>query len=229
MRGRVRGHAVAAATLAITMTAPAMAGAEPGAAPGAAGDGPDLAVTDAHIGAGPRVAGRIADVNSGTIEGSWTSGTITGDSRVGGTAGNSSGVIRDSYSRATVAADNGETGGVVGVALSGSTTERVYAAGDVNSGTNNAGSLAGYGYSGTTIRDSIALNSSVTAERSAHALVGRYSSGTPTLEGNYAREDMEVGPESYTMDPAPDNPRGGQVSQELARPTLQGAPEDGDA
>ena len=96
----------------------------------------------------------------------------------------------------------------------------------------------------------MALNSSVTATQSAHAVLGRYSGGTPTLEGNYAWEDIEVDGESYTVDPAPDNPKGGPATQDqirspefyaetlswdfdevwewndgLNRPTLQGAPE----
>ncbi|WP_168211848.1 alkaline phosphatase [Ruania zhangjianzhongii] len=214
----------------------------------------NLGVADVRVEGGPRIGGLLADSNSGTIEQSWTSGTVAGSARIGGLVGNSAGVIQDSYSLATVATIATETGGVVGVGASGSTTERVYAAGDVTSGTNNAGGLVGYAYGGTTIRDSLALNSSVTAVQSAHAILGRYSSGTPTLDGNYAREDMEVGSESYTMDPAPDNPRGGPVSQQqtssqefyaetlgwdfdevwewndaLGRPTLQAAPEDGEA
>src|SRR5699024_8344347 len=113
----------------------------------------NLAVTDAAIGDGPRRSGILADVNTGTIESSWTSGWISGSSRVGGIAGDSTGVIRDSYSLARVLSGATESGGVVGVARAGSTTERVYVTGGVASVRNNAGGLVGYGYAGTTIQD----------------------------------------------------------------------------
>lgn len=210
----------------------------------------NLGVADVRVEGGPRIGGLLADENTGTIERCWTSGTIQGSARIGGLVGDSRGAIRDCYSTATVSTDTTETGGVVGVGIADSTTERVYATGDVESGTNNAGGLVGYAYGGTIIRDSIALNPSVTAVQSAHAVLGRYSSGTPTLEGNYAWEEMEVAEESYTDDPAPNNPRGGPATQEqtqspqfypetlgwdfeeiwewndtLNRPTLQDAPE----
>lgn len=210
----------------------------------------DLAVTDADITDGPRVAGIIADVNSGTIESSWTSGTLSGASRVGGIAGNSSGEIRDSYSLATVGSAATESGGVAGVGLAGSTTERVYATGSVTSTSNNAGGLVGYGYGGTTIQDSLAVNPEVGASAFAHAVLGRYSSGEPTLVGNHADENTQAGPEGYPDDPAADNPKGAvatteqtesqefysetlgwdfeetwEWNDELDRPTLQNAPE----
>ncbi|WP_256840134.1 alkaline phosphatase [Ornithinimicrobium faecis] len=176
----------------------------------------NLAVTGAEITNGPRIAGIIADVNSGTIENSWTAGTITANARVGGIAGNSSGTIRDSYSRATVEAANGEAGGVAGVGLAGSTTERVYSAGAVAATANNAGGIAGYGYGGTTVQDSVALNQAVQAKGFAHAVLGRYSSGTPTLANNHALEGMAVAKQGYNVDPAPDNPKGAPVSVEQA-------------
>ena len=210
----------------------------------------DLGVADARIEGGPRIGGLLADTNTGTIQRCWASGTIAGSARIGGLVGNSEGEIRDCYSTAAASTSATESGGVVGVGVADSTTERIYATGDVESGTNNAGGLMGYAYGGTVLRDSVALNSSVTATQSAHAVLGRYSGGTPTLEGNYAWEDIEVDGESYTVDPAPDNPKGGPATQDqirspefyaetlswdfdevwewndgLNRPTLQGAPE----
>src|SRR5699024_1617258 len=174
----------------------------------------NLAVTDAAIGDGPRRSGILADVNTGTIESSWTSGWISGSSRVGGIAGDSTGVIRDSYSLARVLSRATESGGVVGVARAGSTTERVYATGGVASVRNNAGGLVGYGYAGTTIQDSLALTPGVQAgNQSAHGILGR-NSGTPTLSNNYADDVMEVGPVSYPGEPAADNPKGAPVSEE---------------
>ena len=210
----------------------------------------DLAVTEADIADGPRIAGIIADVNSGTIENSWTSGTIRGASRVGGIAGNSSGVIRDSYSLADVSSAATEAGGVVGVGLAGSTTERVLAAGSVSATSNNAGGILGYGYGGTAIQDSLAMNPEVRANAYAHAVLGRYSSGEPTLANNHSGEATEAGPAGYDQDPAADNPHGAvaaveqtgteefytdtlgwdfedtwQWDEDLDRPTLRSTPE----
>ncbi|MGO1972815.1 MAG: alkaline phosphatase [Propionibacteriaceae bacterium] len=177
----------------------------------------NLGVADSRVEGGPRIGGLLADTNSGTIERSWTSGSIEGSSRIGGLVGNSEGVIRDSYSTATVKAGSTESGGLAAVGVSGSTTERVYATGAVSSGTNNSGGLLGYAYGGSTIRDSIALNPSVHAEKSAHAVLGRYSSGTPSMSGNYALESMDVAKQAYDDEPAPDNPKGGPVSDEQAK------------
>ncbi|MGP9539072.1 metallophosphoesterase [Brachybacterium sp. AOP43-C2-M15] len=212
----------------------------------------DLGVADARVEGGPRIGGLLADTNAGTIQRCWTSGSIHGSARIGGLVGDSQGEIQDCYSTADSGTASTETGGVVGVGVADSITERVYATGEVEAETNNAGGVMGYGYGGTVLRDSIALNPSVTAAQSAHAVLGRYSGGTPTLEGNYAWEDMEVAEESYTVDPAPDNPKGGPATQDqirspefyaetlgwdfdevwewnddLNRPTLQSTPEDG--
>src|SRR5699024_6330314 len=142
---------------------------------------------------GVRIGGLLADTNAGTIERCWSSGEIDSNSRIGGLVGDGQGEIHDCYSTATVSTATTESGGVVGVGVADSVTERVYATGAVESGTNNSGGLMGYGYGGTVLRDSIALNPSVTAAQSAHAVLGRYSGGTPTLENNHAWEDMEIG------------------------------------
>ena len=211
----------------------------------------NLGVSEALMHGGVRIGGLLADTNAGTIERCWSSGEIDSNSRIGGLVGNGEGEIRDCYSTATASTATTECGGVVGVGVADSVTERVYATGAVRAGTNNGGGVMGYGYGGTVLRDSIALNSSVSAERSAHAVLGRYSGGTPTLENNHAWEDIEVTGESYTVDPAPDNPKGGPATQDqilspdfyaetlgwdfnevwewndgLNRPTLQSAPED---
>ncbi|OPG12350.1 hypothetical protein [Microbispora sp. GKU 823] len=81
--------------------------------------------------------------------------------------------MRDAYSTANVHVRTTEAGGVIGVALAGSTTERVFSTGAVIADTRNDGGVAGYGYTGTTIRDSIALNPTVTAPSWAHRFLGR--------------------------------------------------------
>src|SRR5699024_6830645 len=75
----------------------------------------DLAVVDADIDAAQGTVGILADYNTGTVEGSWTSGSTTGQGRVGGVVGDSEGVVRDSYSTADVRSRSTEAGGVVAV------------------------------------------------------------------------------------------------------------------
>src|SRR5690606_9099747 len=115
----------------------------------------DLAVVDANIDALIGTAGILADVNNGTIERSRTSGSISAPSRAGGLVGDSSGTIRDSYSTAQVRVAGTESGGLIGVALAGSVTENVYAAGAVGADTRNTGGVVGYGYNETVIRNAM--------------------------------------------------------------------------
>ncbi len=212
----------------------------------------DLAVVDAQIDSPQGTIGILADYNTGTIERSWTSGTITGQGRVGGLVGDSVGVVRDSYSTADVRSRTTEAGGVVAVALGGSTTERVYSTGNVTSDTRNVGGVVGYGYTGTVVERVISLNESVTAPSYAHAVVGRVLSGqTADLAGNLASDASFVSVESLSDAPAEDNLRGRVVpaaqtraqelyagdlgwdfadtwvfSAEAQRPLLRGATED---
>ncbi|WP_154402119.1 metallophosphoesterase [Ornithinimicrobium cavernae] len=169
----------------------------------------NLAVTGAQIDTTKGTIGVLADYNTGTIENSWTSGSIIGRGRVGGLVGDSTGVVRNSYSTADVRSRTTEAGGVVAVALGGSITENVYSTGNVTSDTRNVGGVVGYGYTGTTVRNAISLNESVTAPSYAHAVVGRVLSGnTATLEGNLATDASYVSVESLKDAPAETNLRG---------------------
>lgn len=177
----------------------------------------DLAVTGAEITSEVGTAGILADTNNGTIERSWTSGSLVAPSRAGGIAGDSSGIIRNSYSTANVRVTGTEAGGAVGVALGGSTTENVYASGTVRSETRNVGGVVGYGYNETVIRNAMSLNPAVVAPSWAHAVLGRVLSGNEaTLSGLYAREDAFVSAESLDEEPASDNLKGEHVSPEAA-------------
>lgn len=169
----------------------------------------DLAVVDADIDSAQGTIGILADYNTGTIERSWTSGTITGQGRVGGLVGDSTGIVRDSYSTADVRSRSTEAGGVVAVALGGSTTERVYSTGNVTSDTRNVGGVVGYGYAGTVVEHVVSLNESVTAPSYAHAVVGRVLSGqTADLAGNLASDASFVSVQSLSDAPAADNLKG---------------------
>ncbi|MGV9327986.1 metallophosphoesterase [Streptosporangium sandarakinum] len=151
----------------------------------------DLAVLDAGVDTTTARAGILAGSSTGTIERVWVSGSVTAGSRVGGLVGDSQGIVRDSYSTADVRALTTEAGGVIGVALAGSTTERVFATGTVTADTRNDGGVAGYGYTGTTVRGSIALNPAVTAPSWAHRFLGRVlANNVATLSDNWAAETV---------------------------------------
>ncbi|MCC3356112.1 GLUG motif-containing protein [Bacillus sp. REN16] len=174
----------------------------------------NLAVLNADINSGTNDAGILVDLNNGTIENSYTTGSITGLSNVGGLVGYSNGVIRNSYSTATVKANAKQAGGLVGITNRGSLTENVYATGSVTAGSSNAGGISGYGYENTIIQNSAAMNTSVITTSSASRIVGRVLSGEKaTLENNIASNKMMVSKEAVTAE-APDNEKGLGVSPE---------------
>ncbi|MGP6177653.1 metallophosphoesterase [Microbacterium sp. A196] len=178
----------------------------------------DLAVVEADITAVIGTAGILADVNNGTIERSWTSGSISAPARAGGLVGDSAGTIKDSYSTARVQVSGTESGGLIGVALGGSVTENVYASGAVAADTRNTGGIVGYGYNETAIRNAMSLNIAVTAPSYAHAVLGRVlSSQQATLENNHASDETFVSAESLADAPAADNLKGARVPASTAR------------
>lgn len=174
----------------------------------------NIAVLDANVTAGKNDVGLLVDVNNGTIENSYTTGSITGLSTVGGLVGMSNGVIRNSYSTANVKATAKQAGGLVGITREGSTTENVYATGSVTAGSSNAGGISGYGYENTIIQNSAALNTSVITISAANRIVGRVLAGeTATLENNIANNKMIVSKESVTLEDA-SNEKGLSKTQE---------------
>ncbi|MEV4455052.1 metallophosphoesterase [Microbispora sp. NPDC049633] len=159
----------------------------------------DLAVLDATVDTTIARAGILAGGSTGTVERVQVSGSVTAGSRAGGLVGDSQGIVRDAYSAANVHVRGTEAGGVIGVALAGSTTERVFATGAVTADSRNDGGVAGYGYTGTTIRDSIALNPAVTAPSWAHRFLGRVlANNVATLSNNWAAETVEAKSQTET-------------------------------
>ncbi|WP_432926908.1 metallophosphoesterase [Microbispora sp. CA-135349] len=159
----------------------------------------DLAVLDATVNTTAARAGIVANSSTGTIERVQVSGSVTAGSRAGGLVGDSQGIVRDAYSTADVHVRTTEAGGVIGVALAGSTTERVFSMGAVTADSRNDGGVAGYGYTGTTIRDSIALNPAVTAPSWAHRFLGRVlANNVATLSNNWAAETVEARTQTET-------------------------------
>ena len=86
--------------------------------------------------------GSIAGINNGTINSSYTSGTIAGLNSVGGIAGLNNNLIENSYNTGTVTGSTGSSniGGLVG--NNSGTISDAYSTGVV-SGTSNTGGLAG--------------------------------------------------------------------------------------
>lgn len=162
--------------------------------------------------------GLVADVNNGTIERVRVSGSITGDNRVGGIVGDHYGVIRDSYSTATVRATDRYAGGIVSIALGGSATENVYATGGVIADVRNAGGVVSYGYDETYVQHVVSLNELVSSPSYAHAIIGRVFSGqTATLADNYTSAAVAVSGQTLPDPPAVDNWKGAIVPVSTVR------------
>ncbi|SNT10805.1 3',5'-cyclic AMP phosphodiesterase CpdA [Asanoa hainanensis] len=167
---------------------------------------------DATVNAAKITAGIVADVNHGTIERVRTSGSITATERVGGIVGDHYGTLRDSYSTAAVHATNVYSGGLVGIALGGSTTENAYASGAVIADARNAGGVVSYGYDETVVQHVVAINAAVTAPSFAHGIVGRVLDGNvATLTDNHTSAVVPVSVQSLAAPPAADNWKGALV------------------
>ncbi|UPK73149.1 metallophosphoesterase [Nocardioidaceae bacterium SCSIO 66511] len=173
----------------------------------------DLGIVDADVSSADARTGVLADSNTGSIERVYTTGIVTGQSRVGGIVGDNAGILRDAYSTARVQSATTEAGGTVGVALAGSTTERVYASGSVGASTKNAGGVAGYGYTSTTLRNSLAVNPKVSAPTYSHRVLGRVLAGDEaTLANNWAGEGVVSENPSAPGEPSHDNLMGATAS-----------------
>ena len=85
------------------------------------------------------VGGLIGQLNSGSVQGAFIEGAITGDDQVGGVTGNLRGTLRDCYSLASVTALTGRAGGIAG--YSNGVLRSAYASGSVAGPT--AGGLIG--------------------------------------------------------------------------------------
>lgn len=176
----------------------------------------NLAILDANINSSTNDTGILVDLNNGTVENSYTTGSINGVSNVGGLVGYSNGVIRNSYSTASVKASSKQAGGLVGITNRDSITEDVYATGAVTAGSSNAGGISGYAYNNTLIQNSFALNPSVITTSSANRIVARVLNGEKaTLVNNIATNKMMVSKETITNED-PNNEKGlGKSSEEL--------------
>ncbi|WP_259391306.1 CehA/McbA family metallohydrolase [Paenibacillus sp. 1011MAR3C5] len=158
--------------------------------------------------------GILVDQNDGIVEYVYSTGSIKGNSTVGGLVGYLNGTVKNSYSTARVHARGKQAGGIIGITNRGSVTEQVYAMGAVIAEESNAGGISGYGYNNTVIQNSMALNPSVVTGTASNRIVGRVLAGdTATLVNNYADENMFVSSENVTVND-PNNEKGQGVGTE---------------
>ena len=112
----------------------------------------NIAFEDVDI-TGQNYVGAAVGINYGTIRESYTTGSVNGDSHIGGIVGaneaweGSPGEIRNTYSLVDVNSAGNNSGGIIGRFISGEVLN-VYASGEVN-GTNEIGGLVGVKEGGT--------------------------------------------------------------------------------
>ncbi len=158
----------------------------------------DLSVMGAGVEVDTSHVGILANRFAGDADRIYTSGSVTGTQRIGGIVGNLTGNLRDSYSEAEVRSSSSYAGGVVGIADHGSTVQRVYATGAVES-SNTAGGIAGYVYTDTRLEQSFALNPTVSGSRNTHRVVGRVGGdATPPIVDNRAGDVVEASVQRVT-------------------------------
>jgi hypothetical protein len=151
----------------------------------------NLGLKDVAIMGKSRTGGIAGYVSGGSIDNSYSTGTVSGSQQVGGIAGFVSGSnIENSYSTGAVSGTGSDVGGIAGYVYSNSSIENSYSTGAV-SGTFDVGGIAGYVGSNSSIENCAALNPSVTATSSISA--GRVAGGIAgTFTGNKAWAEMVV-------------------------------------
>ncbi|MBE0650264.1 MAG: T9SS type A sorting domain-containing protein [Bacteroidales bacterium] len=104
----------------------------------------NIGVTHANIVAGHYWVGGLVGNNYGTVQSSYTTGSVSGSSVVGGLVGNNYGTVQNSYAIGIIKGGS-VVGGLVGKSYD--TEQNCYASGSV-SGTSGVGGLVGDNYSG---------------------------------------------------------------------------------
>lgn len=107
----------------------------------------NIGLENININGNYSVGGLVGYQNSGKIENSYASGTVSGDSQVGGLVGFNSGTISNSYASGTVSSKSDNVGGLVGFNFG--TISNSYASGTV-SGNSQVGGLVGLNYATIT-------------------------------------------------------------------------------
>jgi hypothetical protein len=149
---------------------------------------------------GGRAIGGAVGANQGPVDGSYSSGIVTGDEYVGGLVGyNNAGGVSDSYSSSSVSGDQ-RVGGLVGQNSNGSISNS-YSTGDV-AGDISVGGLVGVNDEGA-VRNSHS-SSKVTGNEYVGGLVGRTTGLWPTISQSYSTGVVEG--DRYVGGLAGDNP-----------------------
>ena len=153
----------------------------------------NLGITDINIqskvGNVEGIGGVAGDIKQGTVKNCFTTGTISGNSYLGGIVGSFSGRLENCYSTAVVSGTYQMVGGVAGIVVG--SMVGCYATGAV-SAAKEVGGLAGRLISIGEIKNSVALNPSVTAtDMNAGRVVGYIFSGG-SCSGNIAFSGMVV-------------------------------------
>lgn len=139
----------------------------------------DLGLEDISItGTGNFNGGLVGYNFSDNVLNCYTTGSISGDSSVGGLAGHNLGTVENCYSVCSVYGIDSEIGGLVGMNYSGS-VEKCYSTGLVT-GARYVGGLVGWNYYPATVSNSYATGSATCTGDYVGGVAGSNGSSFPT-------------------------------------------------
>ncbi len=144
----------------------------------------DISINAASLAGG--IAGEVA--GTGSISNCYASGTITGQSNLGGIVGR--GIDIENCASSATVSGTANIGGIAGT--SKGIVQNCYATGMITAGTgtnNRAGGIVGY-VNGGVIKNCAALNYSVSCNTAAAGRIA--GGGTASFQKNYAWEGMTV-------------------------------------
>ncbi|WP_436700639.1 metallophosphoesterase [Nocardioides sp. BYT-33-1] len=174
----------------------------------------DLVLEQVEITKTSNKAGGLVDTLRGTVERVGVSGSVSAPSYAGGIAGDSFGTLRDAWSTANVTTTAAAyAGGIIGVADAPSTTERVYATGEVRSAAASAGGLTGYARNAATVvRHGVVLSPAVTATTNAHRAIARFAGTEPATLAELWAVDTLVPTVQVSTEVGPTTRNGGSLT-----------------
>jgi len=149
----------------------------------------NLGVTNFTV-TGADYVGSLVGSNEGTVDNSYSSGNVTGESRVGGLAGhNRGGTVFNSYSSGNVTGSS-SVGGLVGSMWYG-TVNNSHSMCNVI-GLDNVGGLVGYSYYDGTVSNSYSTGN-VTGDSNVGGLLGSNGHETGRGEGSNVYDSYSTG------------------------------------
>ena len=150
------------------------------------------------------------NLTGGTVSNCYVTGTVSGNSIVGGLVGNNSGTVSNCYTACEVSSQTENAGGIAG--SNSGEVENCYATGNISGSANVAG-VAGINQG--IVKNCAAINPSITRTSGTMLSFGRITSAsTGILGNNYARYDMLVNSSLSDTDPAAvqNNIHGGNIT-----------------